>query len=55
MYKLYAATDDGAPPNTNFEPSGVEEILQDQLHDPFCAEIPRECNEGESVFEIDNN
>lgn len=47
--KLFAVRDDPAPTNFSAEPIGIEELLQSQLDDPFCAEICRKRNNGEGV------
>lgn len=44
--ELHASMHDPELPSTYFEPSGVEEILQAQIHDPFCSDIRRRLNEG---------
>lgn len=44
--EVYPAMDDTFPPSPNSEPIGGEEILQAQLQDRFCVEIPRKLNEG---------
>lgn len=41
----YVAMDPPTPPTSNFEPLGVEEILQAQIYDPFCAKFCRQLNE----------
>lgn len=54
--KLLATLESPKPSNAKGKSIVVEELLQAQLHDAFCAEIHRKLNEGEvQGFESDDN
>lgn len=47
--------DDPKPPSIRFGPFDVNELLQDQLKDPFLTEVRRKLNERVHGLEIDDN